>query len=74
MTLAEGDKSTPVEEFEVVSQEQKLKRTIIRAVSKNGKLPEGAVPVDNPTLEEAYLAFMSTRGRKTEYPEKEVQK
>ena len=74
MTLAEGDKSIPVEEFEVVSQEQKLNRTIIRAVSKNGKLPDEAVPVDNPTLEEAYLAFMSTRGRKTEYPDKGAQK
>ena len=63
-TLAEGDKSVPVEQFEVVSQEQRLKRTVIRAVSKNGRLPEGAVPVDNPTLEEAYLAFMSTRGIK----------
>jgi ABC-2 type transport system ATP-binding protein len=73
MTLTEGDKTIPEGEFEVVSQEQKLKRTIIRAVSKNGKIPEGASPVDSPTLEEAYLAFMSTRGRKTGYSEKEAE-
>ncbi len=63
ITLAEGDKSIPEGEFEVVSQEQRLKRTIIRAVSKNGKIPEKAVPADNPTLEEAYLAFMSGRSK-----------
>jgi ABC-type multidrug transport system ATPase subunit len=69
MTFAEGDKRIPEGEFEVVSQEQRLKRTVIRAVSKNGKIPEGTVPVDNPTLEEAYLAFMATRsisGKETE--------
>jgi len=72
MTLAEGDKSMPEGEFEVVSQEQRLKRTIIRAVPKNGKIPEEAVPVDNPTLEEAYLAFMSVRSRKKGSSEEEA--
>jgi ABC-2 type transport system ATP-binding protein len=73
MTLADGNKSVPEGEFEVVSQEQRLKRTVIRAVSKNGKFPDGATPVDNPTLEEAYLAFMSVRSRKTGYPEMEAE-
>ena len=73
MTLDEGDKSIPDGQFEVVSQELRLKRTVIRAVSQNGKLPEGAVPVDNPTLEEAYLAFMSSRSGNTAQPGKEAE-
>ena len=72
MTLAEGSSSVPEGEFEVVSQEQRLKRTVIRAVSKNGEIPGEAVPVDNPTLEEAYLAFMSVRSRKKGYSEEEA--
>ena len=40
MTLAEGEKSVSEGDFEVVSQEQRLKRTIIRAVSKNGSIPD----------------------------------
>ncbi len=72
MALAEGDKSIPIENYEIVSQEQRLNRTIIRAVSKNGELPEGSTPVDNPTLEEAYLAFMSTRGRNAGHAGKEA--
>ena len=34
----------------------------LRGVSANG-MPDGASPVDAPTLEEAYLAFMAARGR-----------
>lgn len=73
ITLAADSKSIPVDEFEVVSQEQRLGRTIIRAVSKSGALPEGAAPVESPTLEEAYLAFMSTRSEKPGYFEKEAE-
>ena len=73
MTLAEGDKSIPEGDFEVVSQEQRLKRTVIRGVSKNGKVPADSVPADNPTLEEAYLAFMAARGRKADYSGKEAE-
>ena len=72
VTLAEGDKAIPEGDFEVVSQEQRLNRTIIRAVPKNGKIPGGAVPVDKPTLEEAYLAFMSTRSKKPGYSKEET--
>ncbi len=35
----------------------------IRAVSGEGEMPPGAEPVPEPTLEEAYLAFMARRGR-----------
>ena len=34
-----------------------------RAVSRDGGLPEGAEKIADPTLEEAYLAFMAARGR-----------
>ena len=30
---------------------------------KTGRSPEGARPVDDPTLEKAYLAFMAEHGR-----------
>ena len=73
MILSEGDKSIPEGDFEIVSQEQRLKRTVIRAVSKNGSIPEDTIPVDNPTLEEAYLAFMATRSKKTGYSEEEAE-
>jgi len=36
---------------------------MMRAVSTSGALPEGATLVDNPNLEDAYLAFMASRGR-----------
>ena len=36
--------------------------TILRGVAADG-LPEGATAVPEPTLEEAYLAFMAARGR-----------
>jgi ABC-type multidrug transport system ATPase subunit len=59
-------------ELEVVSREEKGQEVLIRAVSTNGGLPAGASPVDNPNLEEAYLAFMAERGRADEAGRKEV--
>ncbi len=35
----------------------------VRAVVADGKAPEGAQPVAEATLEEAYLSFMASRGR-----------
>lgn len=60
----EGTRGEVAEQYEIVSQEQRLGRTIIRAVSRMGEIPNGAVPVDNPTLEEAYLAFMASKSVK----------
>ncbi len=51
------------ESFEIVSREDTGGGMKIRAVSKDGKIPEGAKAVDNPNLEEAYLAFMATLGK-----------
>lgn len=49
--------------IEVVSRSRDAGRTTIRAVGSDGRHPEGARPVANPTMEEAYLAFMAARGR-----------
>jgi ABC-type multidrug transport system ATPase subunit len=59
-------------DLEVVSREEKGQEVLIRAVSSNGGLPAGAKPVDNPNLEEAYLAFMAGRGRVEEASHEEV--
>lgn len=63
MTMAPGDEahiSTPVE---FVSQVATSTGTLVRAVFSDGDVPAGARPVEDPTLEEAYLAFMASRGR-----------
>ncbi len=49
--------------FEVVSRVRDGAVTRIRAVARDERLPAGAEPVADPTLEEAYLAFMAARGR-----------
>ncbi|ANM30485.1 hypothetical protein ABI59_14260 [Acidobacteria bacterium Mor1] len=50
--------------IEIVSRTRNAEGTSIRAVTTNpDKLPGSPVEVDNPTLEEAYLAFMAARGR-----------
>lgn len=69
----EGTRSEVADQYEIVSQEQKLGRTIIRVVSRRGEIPDGAVPVDNPTLEEAYLAFMASNSVKQAAKGGEVQ-
>jgi ABC-type multidrug transport system ATPase subunit len=48
---------------EIVSRVRDGERTRIRAVSGDGNVPEGAQTIADPTLEEAYLAFMAARGR-----------
>jgi ABC-type multidrug transport system ATPase subunit len=51
------------ERFEIVSKSRRDGAIAVRAVAADTKLPAGAVPVDDVTLEEAYLAFMAARGR-----------
>ena len=48
--------------FEIISQEESSAGITIRAVSENDTLPTGAIAVKNPNLEEAYLAFMASKG------------
>ncbi len=69
----DGSRTEVADQYEIVSQEQKLGRTIIRAVSRMGEIPEGAVPVESPTLEEAYLAFMASNSVKQAVKGGEVQ-
>jgi ABC-type multidrug transport system ATPase subunit len=49
--------------YEIVSRAKEADGSRFRAVAGDGQLPEGASPVEEPTLEEAYLAFMAARGR-----------
>jgi ABC-2 type transport system ATP-binding protein len=56
-----GDEDGEGSAVEVVSRTSEKGRTTIRAVVTDGRLPEGARPVDDPTLEEAYLAFVAGR-------------
>jgi len=49
--------------IEVISRTPEGVGLRIRAVSGQGDVPPGAEPVPEPTLEEAYLAFMARRGR-----------
>jgi len=48
---------------EIVSRTRDGEGTKLRAVSSDGAIPDNARPVDSPTLEEGYLAFMAARGR-----------
>ena len=49
--------------YEIVSRVRDGETTRIRAVSRDGGMPPGAEVITDPTLEEAYLAFMAARGR-----------
>ncbi len=49
-------------EYEVVSRAIQGGEVVLRGVAVD-RLPEGADAVDEPTLEESYMAFMAARGR-----------
>ncbi|NJN63925.1 MAG: ATP-binding cassette domain-containing protein [Acidobacteria bacterium] len=49
--------------IELVSRRPEGVGLRVRGVSASGALPPGADVVEDPTLEEAYLAFMAARGR-----------
>jgi hypothetical protein len=57
---AEGELGTNVEIVSRVSDGSNIR---IRAVCGDDSPGPNARPVDDPTLEEAYLAFMAARGR-----------
>ena len=48
--------------YEIVSRTPADSGVALRAVTRDA-IPEGGAPVESPTLEEAYLAFMAARGR-----------
>jgi len=49
-------------DYEVVSRGTSGGQVTLRGVTADG-MPPGASPVESPTLEEGYLAFMAARGR-----------
>ena len=49
--------------YEVVSTTRVDGKMRMRAVSTTGSLPSGARPVEEPSLEQVYMAFMAARGR-----------
>ena len=60
---ASAEQAAQVEsDYEIVSRTANADGVALRGVTANG-LPEGAVAVESPTLEEAYLTFMAARGR-----------
>jgi len=63
LAVPPGGDETRLAGAEIVSRTRDGEGTRIRAVSSDGSLPEGGRPVDDPTLEEGYLAFMAARGR-----------
>ena len=63
LAIPPGGDETRLAGAEIVSRTRDGEGTRIRAVSSDGSLPEGGRPVEHPTLEEGYLAFMAARGR-----------
>jgi ABC-2 type transport system ATP-binding protein len=57
---------------EIVSRSTTGGQVTLRGVAADGRMPPAAVPASDPTLEEAYLAFMASRGRTTSARQKEV--
>ena len=50
-------------EYEIVSRSTTNGLMTLRGVSASDEVPASATMVENPTLEESYIAFMATRGR-----------
>jgi len=63
LSVPAGQDEASLHGAEIVSRTRDGEGTKIRAVSNDGAIPESARPVDSPTLEEGYLAFMAARGR-----------
>jgi ABC-2 type transport system ATP-binding protein len=61
--VADGQAAEDLEaEYDIVSTNVTGNEITLRGVSAGG-LPDGATPVAEPSLEEAYMAFMAARGR-----------
>jgi ABC-type multidrug transport system ATPase subunit len=63
MVLPPGAEARLPAGVEIVSRTREGEGTRIRAVGADGTAPADARPVEAVTLEEAYLAFMASRGR-----------
>jgi len=72
ITIPRQDEARVTSDLEIVSREDRKNEVSIRAVSRDRNLPPGARPLENPNLEEAYVAFMVAQGKKLGASEKEV--
>ena len=72
ITIPRQDEAQVTAGLEIVSREDRKNEVTIRAVSRDRNLPPGARPLENPSLEEAYVAFMAAQGKKLGASEKEV--
>jgi ABC-type multidrug transport system ATPase subunit len=63
ITVPETAEGEVASKLEVVSRRPESGQVTVRGVADKGAAPAGARPVDDVTLEEAYLAFMVGRGR-----------
>ena len=72
MSVPRSNETELTETLEIISREDTDQSVTIRAVSRDGTLPEGAEPIKDPGLEEAYVAFMVAQGKKLGASEKEV--
>jgi ABC-type multidrug transport system ATPase subunit len=70
--MSHQDEAQMTSSLEIVSREESKEDVRIRAVSSSKSLPAGARPVENPNLEEAYLAFMAARGRTKDAAQEEM--
>jgi len=66
MTVAETAEAEVSAHLEIVMRRAESGKIMLRGVIKDGAVPAAARPVDDVTLEEAYLAFMVDRGRPIE--------
>jgi ABC-2 type transport system ATP-binding protein len=66
VAVAETAEAEVSAKLEIVMRRAQAGRTVLRGIVKDGAAPADARPVDDVTLEEAYLAFMVDRGRRVE--------
>jgi ABC-type multidrug transport system ATPase subunit len=72
ITIPRQDEAQVTAYLEIVSKEDRKNEVTIRAVSSDRNLPPGAKSLENPNLEEAYLAFMASLGHSREAAGEEV--
>jgi ABC-2 type transport system ATP-binding protein len=72
ITIPRQDEAQVTADLEIVSREDRKNEVAIRAVSRDRNLPPGARPLENPNLEEAYVAFMVAQGKKLGASKKEA--
>jgi ABC-2 type transport system ATP-binding protein len=65
VSASESDLEAFEQDYDIVSTSITEGRIVLRGVAADKDLPPAATPVSEPTLEEGYMAFMASRGRKS---------